>query len=272
MRKWIGKTLRRSPALWRASNRIRSGVEDVAESAQFYRDFVQFGTMAAEYPKRFAFRWSDRMICLGDRRPKTPFDRHYIYHTSWAARVLSELKPDHHIDIGSSISFCSLVSSFIPMTFLDVRPPELLLSGLDVGHGNLTELPFATDSIPSLSCMHVVEHVGLGRYGDPLDPLGDLKAMAELKRVLAIGGYLIFVVPVGEPRIQFHAHRIYSFAHIIEGFAGLELVRWALIPDDVNVGLLEGAPPSDFDRQRYGCGCFLFRKPGSISYAMGEQN
>jgi len=47
--------------------------------------------------------------------------------------------------------------------------------------------------------MNVVEHVGLGRYGEPLDPEGDIKAMRELRRVLAPGGSLLFVVPVGRP-------------------------------------------------------------------------
>ncbi|NDC42314.1 MAG: DUF268 domain-containing protein, partial [Chitinophagia bacterium] len=56
-------------------------------------------------------------------------------------------------------------------------------------------LPFESDSIPSLSCMHTIEHVGLGRYGDQLDPQGDLKAIAELKRVVQPGGDLLFVTP-----------------------------------------------------------------------------
>jgi hypothetical protein len=69
--------------------------------------------------------------------------------------------------------------------------------------------------------MHVVEHVGLGSYGDSLDPNGDLKAMSELKRVLSINGNLLFVVPVGKPRVMFNAHRIYSYEQIIECFKGI---------------------------------------------------
>jgi hypothetical protein len=59
--------------------------------------------------------------------------------------------------------------------------------------------------------MHVIEHIGLGRYGEALDPDGDLKAIRELVRVLAAGGNLLVVVPVGRPRIQFNAHRIYDY-------------------------------------------------------------
>jgi hypothetical protein len=110
--------------------------------------------------------------------------------------------------------------------------------------------------------MHVVEHVGLGRYGDPLDPGGDLKAMAELNRVLAPGGDLLFVVPVGKPRLQFNAHRIYAFGQVTGAFADLDLVEFALVPDRKNgPALIPSATKQQADAQRYGCGCFWFRRP-----------
>ena len=52
--------------------------------------------------------------------------------------------------------------------------------------------------------MHVIEHIGLGRYGDEMDPDGDLKAIDELKRVLSRKGDLLFVVPVGKPKIMYN--------------------------------------------------------------------
>ena len=79
------------------------------------------------------------------------------------------------------------------------------------GQTDICALPFADGSIQSLSCMHVVEHVGLGRYGDPLDPMEIEWQCSELQRVLAPGGDLLFVVPVGKPRIMYNAHRIYSY-------------------------------------------------------------
>ena len=108
--------------------------------------------------------------------------------------------------------------------------------------------------------MHVVEHVGLGRYGDPLDPDGDLKAMAELKRVLAPGGNLLFVVPIGgAPKIMFNAHRIYSYQQVLDCFTGLELKEFALVPDNsADGGLIANATREMSDAQNYGCGCFLF--------------
>ena len=93
------------------------------------------------------------------------------------------------------------------------------------------QLPFGDGTIASLSCMHVVEHVGLGRYGETLDYDGDLKAIAEVKWVVTAGGSLILAVPVGRPKIVFNAHRIYSYEQILLYFEGFELREFALIPD-----------------------------------------
>lgn len=237
----IARMLRR---LWRSIN--------------FMGEVISFRRMSRTYPRRFTMGWRDLYPCLDDRTTGTSFDSHYIYHPAWAARIIAETAPAHHVDISSSLSFCTIISAFVPVTFYDYRPAELNLSNLSSKPADLLALPFQDESIPSISCMHVVEHVGLGRYGDPLDPQGDLKAMAELKRVLAPGGLLLFVVPVGTPRIMYNAHRIYSYQQVIEYFTGLSLVEFSLIPD--NGGLLRHAPQALVAEQKYGCGCFWFKK------------
>lgn len=192
----------------------------------------------------------------------TPFDRHYVYHVAWALRVLRELCPEEHVDIASSLHFVAAASALVPTRFMDYRPADLVLDRLTTGAGDLLRLDFLPDSIASLSCMHVIEHVGLGRYGDAFDPAGDRKAIAELKRVVAPGGALLFVVPVSDkPRIEFNAHRVYSYQLVMDLFEGFELVEYALIPDRAeDGGLVRHADPSLTARQRYGCGCFHFRK------------
>jgi SAM-dependent methyltransferase len=164
------------------------------------------------------------------------------------------------VDISSSLYFCSLVSAFVPVAFYDYRPASLGLSHLTSDRADLMALPFADQSVESLSCMHVVEHIGLGRYGDPIDPGGDLKAMAELQRVLAPGGSLLFVVPVGHPRVIFNAHRIYSHGQIVSAFSELTLMSFALVPDHPSVELILDAPAEMADKQDYGCGCFCFTR------------
>lgn len=213
------------------------------------RELYDFERMSKD--NRFA-------ICLGRilKEETAGFDRHYVFHTAWAARILAKIRPEKHVDIASSLYFNTLVSAFVPIDFYDYRVTHLDLSGLQTSFADLKALPFADSSILSLSCMHVIEHIGLGRYGDPLDPQGDLKAMAELKRVLA--GDLLFAVPIGKPKVIFNLHRIYSYEQIIEYFKELKLVEFALIPDSGN--LIRNAPPELAAEQGYGCGCFWFRK------------
>lgn len=228
---------------------------------RFLKEFYRFAAMSAGSTSRLSLRWKDCHAYLNDRTATSGFDHHYIYHCAWAARVLSETRPKHHVDISSQLPFCSIVSAFVPVEFYDYRPASLFLSGLKTGKADLCALDFASGSIESLSSMHVVEHMGLGRYGDPLDPDGDLKAISELKRVLASGGSLLFVVPIGKPRIIFNGHRIYSYRQICGYFADLELKQFALIPDNADeTGIIYNAKEELADTQSYGCGCFWFKK------------
>lgn len=230
-------------------------------SSSYLRDLFRFRSTSRSLGKPVPKLSKIRPI--NEATGTTGFDTHYVYHTGWAARVLARLKPAHHVDIGSSLFFVSNVSAFVPMSHYDYRPPAFAITGADVGAADLLALSFADGSIPSLSCMHVIEHVGLGRYGDTLDPMGDARACAELRRVLAPGGYLLFVTPVGRPEIHFNAHRIYSFEAVMALFEGLELAEFALITDKRDGAMLVmDADPARVARQRYGCGCFLFRKPG----------
>src|SRR5215471_14523587 len=99
-------------------------------------------------------------------------------------------RPDYHVDISSIVNFSAIVSAFIPVDFYEYRPASVTLSNFHSGKADLLRLPFSDMSLGSVSCMHVIEHIGLGRYGEALDPDGHLKAIRELVRVLAAGGNL----------------------------------------------------------------------------------
>ena len=232
------------------------------KARSFLRAFLiikDFRKFAVESDGRFSIAWRDFQPQLSDKTVRTEFDLHYIYHPAWAARVLAETKPAKHIDISSSLSFSTLVSAWLPVDFYDFRPADLRLSNLTSQSVDLNRLPFSDNSVASLSCMHTVEHIGLGRYGDKIDPRGDLKAMAELARVLAPGGNLLLVVPVGQPRICFNAHRIYSFEQIISSFPTLALREFTLISEKEKT-MIRPADPKLVKAERYGCGCFWFIK------------
>lgn len=225
-----------------------------------YKEFIRNNTGES----RFDINWSDRYPCLNDNTNYTGFDRHYIYHPAWAARIIKKINPDIHIDISSSLHFSTIISAFVPVKFYDFRPAKIILSGLESLRADLLNLDFEDNSIDSLSCMHTVEHIGLGRYGDHIDYSGDIKAMAELSRVLSFNGNLLFVVPIGNRSIiQFNAHRIYTKDQIIDHFntLGLQLLEFALIPEDENDGGLVLEPTQNLlKKQKYACGCFWFTK------------
>jgi len=211
--------------------------------------------------RRFAFQWRDYYPCLTDKTKTLTFDRHYIYHPAWAARILADSQPIIHIDVSSTLLFASLISARVPTVHYDYRPPNLRLDNLSVACANMLSLPLSDASVVSLSSMHVIEHIGLGRYGESLDPDGDLKAVAELKRVLAPGGTLLLVVPIGKPKIMFNAHRIYSYDQVITMFTDLALREFSLIPDNPGSGGIVKNPPDEIvDSQQYGCGCFWFKR------------
>ena len=164
---------------------------------RFFGDWSRYARLPGAEPLRVA----DAFPQLGENTTVTSVDPHYFYVNGWAMRRIVAEKPTEHVDIGSQIIFVNLLSAVIPVTFVDYRPLEVRMDGLTNRSGDILNLPFADGSIASLSCLHVAEHIGLGRYGDPLNPQGTRKACFELQRVLAPGANLYFALPVGKPRV-----------------------------------------------------------------------
>jgi hypothetical protein len=83
-----------------------------------------------------------------------------------------------------------------------------------------------------------------------------------LKRVLAVGASLLFVVPLGaKDTICFNAHRIYSKNQVLSLFSDLVLKEFVLIPEnEQDGGLVVNPDDALLAKQFYGCGCFWFTK------------
>lgn len=202
--------------------------------------------------------WRDLYPCFGDRTATTSFDTHYFYQDIWAFRKILESGASNHVDVGSKVDYVGFLSTITHITFIDIRPLVTDLPNFEGKAGSILEMPYGDDAIPSLSCLHVAEHIGLGRYGDPMDPQGTAKACRELRRVLARGGNLYFGLPVGRPRVCFNAHRIHSPDQILNYFEGLKLVEFALVDDAGHFRRNE--KPEAGAAQKYGCGLFHFTK------------
>jgi len=230
----------------------------IFRSARFIKHYYKFMKLN---DNRFKLLFNNCLPILNEWSDNHGFDRHYVYHTSWAARIIANNPPQLHIDIASDLKFSSIISAFTRVDYYDYRKLDLHLEGLNIHFADILDLPFESNSIISISCMHVVEHIGLGRYGERIDPTGDLKSIKELIRVLAKGGKLFFVVPIGEKRIEFNAHRVYNSEDIISYFSDLKLLDFSLIPDSgKDGGLVKNPSESLLRKQITACGCFLFEK------------
>lgn len=186
---------------------------------------------------------------------------HYFFQDLWAARKIFERHPTRHIDVGSRIDgFVAHLLTFMPVTVLDVRPLHSSVHGLEFVRSDATNLElFADNSIESLSSLHAVEHFGLGRYGDKVDPEGWRKVLLSLERVLRPDGRLYLSVPVGRERLCFNAHRIFEPRRIVRTLAGLDLVSFAAIDDQGE--FRDHSSPDQLGDQEYACGLFEFTKP-----------
>jgi SAM-dependent methyltransferase len=204
----------------------------------------------------------DAYPCLYDRTSKTGIDAHYFYQGVWAMRKIKNSGETEHVDVGSLVSFVGLLSTIVKVVFIDIRPAPVALENFESRAGSILALPFEDGAIRSLSCLHVAEHIGLGRYGDPLDPFGTKKAALELSRVLAEDGHLYFSLPVGLPRVQFNAHRIHSPDQLLGYFSGLELVSFSAVTDKSE--FKDNIVPSEMEHARYACGMFHFTKKRRI--------
>jgi SAM-dependent methyltransferase len=190
---------------------------------------------------------------------------HYFHQDLHVAQRIFALKPDRHIDVGSRVDgFVAHVASFRNIDVLDIRPiaangvPEIRFMQAD-----LMQLPedFRASS-DSVSCLHALEHFGLGRYGDPIDPDGYVKGFRSLVAMLKPDGRLHLSVPVGRQRIEFNAHRIFDPMTILDlATPNLECVMFSVVDDEGDLHRDIGLQVDTLRtvaRMHYGCGIFEF--------------
>lgn len=223
---------------------------------RFFRNVQTYRKLVGAEPRSL---WTLRPI-LDEWTSNTTYDAHYVYLGAWAFRKLADARPVEHVDVGSQISWITCLASIVPVVFIDIRPFDGCVPNLSSVAGSVLAMPYPDRSLGSLSCLHVAEHIGLGRYGDPLNPNGTKDAIRELARVLAPGGRLYFALPVGRPRVVFNAHRIHNPSDIIEYFKsnGLNLVEFAAVTDQRQ--FLPTAAPHDCANADYACGMFIFTR------------
>ncbi len=213
-------------ATWRTlADQFGLGVRWVAGCARlgvFGSEYQKFRRMNRGSP--FELRGRYILPCLADRTVVTPVEPTYFLQDSWFARRIAAQRPASHVDVGSSAKSMALIAQFIPITLVDIRPVEIEVENFSFLAGSVLALPYSDGRLASVSSLCVIEHIGLGRYGDPFDARGSEKAAAELLRVLAPGGNLYVSVPVdAKCRVYFNAHRAFTRDYLLSLFPGLTL-------------------------------------------------
>jgi hypothetical protein len=240
---------------------------DVRRLASSLAGVPYFIATAAKYRTmtrgdRFRLRLRDLYPITGDRRLAAgTASGHYFHQDLWAARKIFARRPSRHVDVGSRMDgFVAHVLVFTRVEVVDIRALDAKVEGLSFTRGNGDALEcFADDSVESLSSLHALEHFGLGRYGDPVDPDACFRAMSALARVLQPGGRLYLGVPIGRERLEFNAQRVFSPDTVLAGFPRLDLVSFSAVDDDGR--FVADADPAMFSPARYACGLFEFTKP-----------
>lgn len=190
----------------------------------------------------------------------------YFLQDLYVAQKVFRANPEKHVDIGSRIDgFVAHIASFREIEIFDIRPVECPIPGVEFKQADLMNPPESIiESCDSLSCLHALEHFGLGRYGDRLDPYGYATGLGNMARVIRQGGLFYLSVPIGKERVEFNAHRIFDPHSIVRLAAAndLALREFAWIGSSREL-VQSKCPEQDMEKLRklnYSLGIFTFFK------------
>lgn len=212
------------------------------------------GTITHDYPIL-----SDFTSPAGDAKG------HYFHQDLLVASRIFQNRPQRHIDIGSRVDgFIAHVASFRLVECIDIRNLQLSVhKNIRFLRADLMQRSDALQEISdSISCLHAIEHFGLGRYGDEIDPDGHFKGFGNLTRMLKRGGVLYISFPIGENNeVHFNAHRVFHPCDIFTwpSSDSLSLEQFDCVDDAGNLHLAIDLTKK-IPKLVHGCGIYTFRK------------
>jgi hypothetical protein len=158
----------------------------------------------------------------------------YFHQDLYVASKIYKNNPENHYDIGSRIDgFVAHIASFRKINVLDIRPLKNRIHNISFFQQDIMEEnQYLNQKIDSLSCLHAIEHFGLGRYGDKIDFNGHLKGLDNIFKMLKKNAMFYFSVPIGPNKIYFNAHRVFSIDYLLKYFSSkYELIEFAYVND-----------------------------------------
>lgn len=186
---------------------------------------------------------------------------HYFWQDLITAKWIFQEDPIKHLDVGSRVDgFIAHLLCFRKVTVLDLRSQPTKINNLEYINAN-AQLPLnkLVPGFDSVSSLHSIEHFGLGRYGDPIDPRGHVKGLENISNCVKIKGTFYFSLPIGKPRVYFNEQRILDPLWAIRILSNFELVEFVLIPW-TNEPIF-GTKPEEFNIEQKGfCGLYKMRR------------
>ncbi|HWA35377.1 MAG TPA: DUF268 domain-containing protein [Cyclobacteriaceae bacterium] len=180
---------------------------------------------------------------------------HYFHEDLLVAQRVYENQPQRHVDVGSRVDgFVAHIATFREIEVFDIRPQQTLVRNMKFVTADFMNIPASLHNYTdSLSSLNVVEHFGLGRYGDPIDVNGHLKGLENMYKVLKPGGKFYFSTPIGPQRIEFNAHRAFNLAYLLRIFEpGYTIDRFSYVDDDGNLHSPAQLTPENI-QSNFGC-------------------
>jgi len=210
------------------------------------------------------------MPCLHDRFDTAGASRsEYFWQDLLVARYIYKNNPTKHVDVGSRLDgFIAHLASFRDVEVFDIRPmidtiPGVTFTKLDVMSSNAIK-QFGNGYCDSLSCLHTIEHFGLGRYGDEINPDGYKIGLRNIIELLKPGGIFYLSTPIGKQRIEFNANWVFDPASIISiaKNKGLILDEFITIEKGkyTRHEVIHKELINNFSIKHYCLGIFIFRK------------
>lgn len=187
---------------------------------------------------------------------------HYFHQDLYVAKLINITKPEKHLDIGSRVDgFVAHVASYREIELIDIRNIKSKVKNIVFRQLDLMMLPpDLINYCDSISSLNAIEHFGLGRYGDPIDYFGHLKAIDNITKILKSGGRFYFSVPIGPQRIEFNAHRVFSVKYLLSILCpNFKIHSFSYVNDEGD--LLEDVELSEKNvNSNFGCdfGCGIF--------------
>lgn len=190
----------------------------------------------------------------------------YFWQDLWAAKKVIKSGAREHYDIGSRIDgfIAHLLAADIKVNVIDIRPFPAEVENLYTVVDDATMLnQFEDGSMNSLSALCSLEHFGLGRYGDPIDPEACFKCFFQIQKKMEPGGNLYIALPIGKERVEFNAHRVFYASTVLQSFSEMQLIEFSCAADgkiEYNVDIYKY--DNDIHNGEYRYGLFHFVKMG----------